>query len=159
MLALSQLQNAIDEAIDGFADRVVDIVSEAPASARPRTAAPQRPKATVASTPKSIPKKGKQPLPKPGKVASRKKPEPKPAKVASAPKPLSPATPTTSLGRKVLRVVSENRQGVTANDIADELHVGFAPIFDELRSLMASGALLRIVRGDDQLPVYVQPDR
>lgn len=158
MLPLSQLRNAIDEAIERLSDRVVDIVFEAPASAPKRTPAPRRSKVAAAPKQGKAAPVRKQPIPKPAK-AILAHPVPKPKKVAAAPKPPSPAAPKTPLGRKVLRVVGENRQGVTANDIADELHVGFAPIFDELRSLMASGALLRIVRGDDQLPVYVQPDR
>ncbi len=76
---------------------------------------------------------------------------------------LAPVPPTadppalTALGKEVLRVVAAHPEGVTANGLTDETGVGLAPMFQELRDLMASNQLLRIVRGEDQLPVYVLP--
>jgi hypothetical protein len=155
MLDLPQLRTAIDEAIDGFADRVGDIVPAAAAFTPKRTAAPRR----TAAAPKRTAAAPKRTAAAPKGTAAAPKGT-APERTSGAPVPNEESSVAlTTLGRKVLRAVSDNPMGVTANDIADKVHVGFAPIFDELRSLMASGALLRIVRGDDQLPVYVVPNR
>ncbi len=147
MLDLPQLRTAIEDAIDGFTDRVGDIVPDAAASPKRAAAAPKR--AAVASRANTPKRRTAAPKSNGGAV--------EPLVVVPAPEESRAALAFSPLGRKVYRVVSENPKGVTANDIADKVHVGFAPIFDELRSLMASGALVRIVRGDDQLPVYVLP--
>lgn len=73
------------------------------------------------------------------------------------PAPPTAAPSLTPLGKEVLRMVAKHPEGVTANWLTEETGVGLAPIFQELRDLMASNQLLRIVRGEDQLPVYVIP--
>ncbi|HQK19704.1 MAG TPA: hypothetical protein PLJ27_19750, partial [Polyangiaceae bacterium] len=51
----------------------------------------------------------------------------------------------------------KHKGGLTANDLAIALDIGLAPLFDHLRELMTSRRLLRKVRGNDQLPLYVLP--
>ncbi len=73
------------------------------------------------------------------------------------PRALDETARVSSLGKQVLRVVGKNPGGMTANDLAEALDVGLAPMFEQLRDLMASNRLLRVVRGNDELPLYVLP--
>ncbi len=73
------------------------------------------------------------------------------------PRAVDESVRVSSLGKQVLRVVEKNPAGMTANDLAQTLDVGLAPMFEELRDLMASNRLLRVVRGNDELPLYVLP--
>lgn len=73
------------------------------------------------------------------------------------PVPAAARSPITPLGKEVLRVVAEHPEGVTANGLADQTGVGLAPMFQELRVLVEANHLLRVVRREDQLPIYVLP--
>ncbi len=75
---------------------------------------------------------------------------PEPTKAENA-QPLSP------LGKRILDTLAKHKGGLTANDLAIALDIGLAPLFDHLRELMTSRRLLRKVRGNDQLPLYVLP--